>query len=220
MSKFGIRSGFTRNLTRERKLNAELEALNRKDHPKNGPFNSASKRNGRYTHYGINEFVNAAARNDIETMVDILNYHGSKQPFAYYMITKGGTGGNETALMKAANNNSVGAIYYMLDEMDKDSTDISVLNEKSGIGGETALHRAAKNGHYDAVEALVRGGADIFVEVGGKYAVDYASKNNHGRIVKYLNSEMDRLHPPRPARRGGSRKAKKTRKQSRKTRRT
>jgi ankyrin repeat protein len=75
---------------------------------------------------------------------------------------------------------------------------------------ETALFRAANNGHYDVVRALVNAGADVFSEVRGQLPIDFASKRGHNDIVQYLTGIMNNQHP---LRRGGNhRRGHKTRK--------
>ncbi|OQS00821.1 hypothetical protein ACHHYP_20097 [Achlya hypogyna] len=74
----------------------------------------------------------------------------------------------DTRLHYAAASNKIEALIKMLHGKD---IDVDVRN-KDGL---TALHVAAREGHYDAVQYLVDGGADVFaVTSSGLSAVDLA----------------------------------------------
>lgn len=69
----------------------------------------------------------------------------------------------------------------------KDRGDERVLGAKA-IGGMTALHFAAREGHMEAVRSLVAGGADLDLQSGGDLTppITEAIINGHVDIAKYL----------------------------------
>jgi ankyrin repeat protein len=84
-------------------------------------------------------------------------------------------------------------------DLDVKYNDPGNIHEGSGVAGQTALMFAAERGHFEAVRALVEGGADIYLETwrpgreGYESSVfDYAIKGGNPRIVKYLWTMSDK----------------------------
>jgi ankyrin repeat protein len=166
-------------------------------------FSKGKGVNGRASDYGLTSFIQAAIDNDVDTMKEIVSEYRS-QPAKYYVVGKDHNRA-DTALIKAASLGNLEAVEYIL-QLAEDNKINNATEERSGsstYNNETALFRAANNGHYDIVKALVNAGADVFAEVRDQLPVDFASKHGHNDIVEYLNGIMN---DQRPLKRGGSRR--------------
>jgi len=171
-------------------------------------FNKGSGVNGRNSDFGLTKFISAASSGDIGTMENIVEKYRAK-PASYYILRQ--PKHDVTALLVASGNGHIEPVEYILDLAEKNNVN-DATEERSGTStynNETALFWAVHNGHYDVVKALVNGGADVFAEVRGQLPVDYARRQKHDSIAKYLTGVMNAQRPPR---RGGSRRVKKSKK--------
>jgi ankyrin repeat protein len=58
------------------------------------------------------------------------------------------------ALIEASSKGKIAVVRYLL-KKNSGGRDVVPLEDRSGVNGETALHRAAMNGHFDVVKALL-----------------------------------------------------------------
>jgi len=177
-------------------------------------FSKGRGLNGRTSNNQLFEFISAAAHNDVATMKKIIKDH-PYIPETTYVHGKGPDKA-ETALIKAASNGKLEAVKYLLKLGGENAT----RDTSSSFGGETPLHRAAINGHEDVVEALLKADANPEPRTSGSgfTPADYAGCKNHDAIVKRLveagssDARPDMCRKMQGNARGGSRRAKKTRK--------
>eukprot|EP00057_Strongylocentrotus_purpuratus_P018141 XP_011672615.1 PREDICTED: E3 ubiquitin-protein ligase MIB1-like [Strongylocentrotus purpuratus] len=91
-----------------------------------------------------------------------------------------GEGDEESQLIKAAKRGKVERVVEIL------STSPEKANVK--VGGKTALHKAAAQGHLEVVQALLESGAeiDITTDDGGNTPLIYSVEGDEPAITKYL----------------------------------
>lgn len=102
-------------------------------------------------------------------------------------------GGNWKALYQAAKTGDKEEVLYWLGcGTDADAQHVEV--------GQTPLIAAAENGHLEAVQALVEGGADPSVRSHWEKhtALDAARERGHAAVVAWLESHPAKIEVSRP----------------------
>ncbi|CAO3697353.1 unnamed protein product [Rhizopus stolonifer] len=88
----------------------------------------------------------------------------------------------------ASANNHLEIVQYILQQIStKDKKLVDVQNEQ----GNTALHWAALNGHYEVVEALVKAGSDCTIKNVMNHSPIYeAQQRNHEKVAEFFMTTM------------------------------